>query len=49
MITTQQELIKTLAALPPEAQRQALNFITFLHQTDQKPVTDRPRRSQQMD
>ena len=42
MITTQQELIETFAELPPEAQRQALNFIAFLHQTYQKPVTDLP-------
>ena len=42
MITTQQELIKTFAALPPEAQRQALNFIAFLHQTYQKSVIDLP-------
>lgn len=40
MIATQQELIETFTALPPEAQRQALNFITFLHQTYQTPVTD---------
>jgi hypothetical protein len=40
MIATQQELIETFAALPPEAQRQALNFIAFLHQTHQKTVTD---------
>lgn len=39
MITTQQELIEAFAALPPEAQRQALNFIAFLHQTYQKPFT----------
>lgn len=42
MITTQQELIETFAALPPEAQRQALNFIAFLHQIYQNPVTDLP-------
>jgi hypothetical protein len=41
MITTQQELIKTFAALPPEAQRQALNFIAFLQQT-YAPVTASP-------
>jgi hypothetical protein len=33
MIATQQELLKTFASLPPEAQRQALNFIAFLQQT----------------
>ncbi|MFN7715720.1 MAG: hypothetical protein ACK5QS_09605 [Pseudanabaenaceae cyanobacterium] len=43
MNMTQQELIETFAALPPEAQRQALNFIAFLHQTYQKPVTDLPK------
>jgi len=42
MIATQQQLIETFATLPPEAQRQALNFITFLHQTYQTPVTDFP-------
>ena len=42
MIATQQELIETFAALPLEAQQQALNFIAFLHQTYQKPVTDIP-------
>ncbi|CAN1210819.1 hypothetical protein TUMEXPCC7403_11515 [Tumidithrix helvetica PCC 7403] len=42
MIATQQELIETFAALPPEAQRQALNFIAFLHHTYQKPVTELP-------
>ena len=40
MIATQQQLIETFAALPPEAQRQALNFIFFLHQTYQTSVTD---------
>lgn len=40
MIATQQELIETFAALPPEAQRQALNFIAFLHHTYQTPVTE---------
>ncbi len=33
MIATQEELIQTFATLPPEAQRQALNFIAFLQQT----------------
>ena len=42
MIATQQELIKAFVALPPEAQRQALNFIAFLHQTYQKPLPDLP-------
>ena len=42
MIATQQELIETFATLPPEAQRQALNFIAFLQQTYQSPVTDLP-------
>ena len=42
MISTQQQLIETFAALPPEAQRQALNFIAFLHYTYQTPVTDLP-------
>ncbi|MEE3715205.1 hypothetical protein V2H45_00440 [Tumidithrix elongata RA019] len=42
MIATQQELIETFAALPPEAQRQALNFIAFLHHTYQTPVTELP-------
>ena len=41
MITTQQELIETFTALPPEAQRQALNFIAFLQQT-YAPVTVSP-------
>jgi hypothetical protein len=40
MIATQQQLIETFATLPPEAQRQALNFIAFLQQTYQTPVTD---------
>ena len=40
MIATQQQLIETFAALPPEAQRQALNFIAFLQQTYQTSVTD---------
>ena len=42
MIATQQQLIETFAALPPEAQRQALNFIAFLYHTYQTPVTDLP-------
>jgi hypothetical protein len=40
MIATQQELIQTFATLPPEAQRQALNFIAFLHHTYQTPVIE---------
>jgi hypothetical protein len=40
MIATQQELIQTFAALPPEAQRQALNFIAFLHHTYQTEVIE---------
>ena len=42
MITTQPQLIETFATLPPEAQRQALNFIAFLQQTYQTPVIDLP-------
>ena len=42
MNMTQQELFKAFESLPIEAQRQALNFIAFLHQTYQKPVTDLP-------
>ena len=42
MISTQQQLIETFAALPPEAQRQVLNFIAFFQQTYQTPVTDLP-------
>jgi len=41
MIATQQELIKIFSTLPPEAQRQTLNFIAFLQQT-YAPVTDSP-------
>ena len=33
MNMTQQELFKAFESLPTEAQRQALNFIAFLHQT----------------
>jgi hypothetical protein len=40
MIATQQELIQTFATLPPEAQRQALNFIAFLHHTYQTPFIE---------
>ena len=42
MNMTQQELFKAFESLPTESQRQALNFIAFLHQTYQKPVTDFP-------
>ena len=38
MIATQQQLIETFATLPPEAQRQSLNFIVFLQQTYQTSV-----------
>ena len=38
MSATQQQLIETFAALPPEAQRQSLNFIVFLQQTYQTSV-----------
>ena len=42
MNITQQELFKAFESLPVEAQRQALNFIAFLQQTYQTPVTDSP-------
>ena len=42
MIATQQQLIETFATLPPEAQRQASNFITFLQQKYKTPTTDLP-------
>ena len=42
MNMTQQELFQAFESLPAEAQRQALNFIAFLHQTYQKPITDIP-------
>ena len=42
MNMTQQELFKAFESLPIEAQRQALNFIAFLQQTYQTPVTDSP-------
>ena len=41
MNMTQQELFKAFESLPTEAQRQALNFIAFLHQT-YAPVTVSP-------
>ena len=41
MNMTQQELFKAFESLPPEAQRQALNFIAFLQQT-YAPVTAPP-------
>jgi hypothetical protein len=43
MITNQQELIQTFEALPAEAQRQALNFIAFLHQTYKPDATLPPK------
>ena len=42
MIATQQELIQSFATLPPEAQRQALNFIAFLQHTYRTEVTEPP-------
>lgn len=45
MIATQQELIQTFATLPPEAQRQALNFIAFLQQT-YAPAIAKPQKTE---
>ncbi len=42
MNVTQQELFKAFESLPIEAQSQVLNFIAFLQQTYQAPVTDSP-------
>ncbi len=44
MIATQKELIQTFATLPPEAQRQALNFIAFLQQT-YAPSISKPQKT----
>ncbi len=45
MTTNQQKLIQTFESLPAEAQRQALNFIAFLHQI-YKPDVALPSKPQ---